>query len=104
MFTTTTSRRLHRAIIVCVVACALVAPAASSAQDSRASAPTSSLAGTTSAPSQDLQPVPVRGNPAIDDNGISVAAGILLAIIALGLVGAATAQRRWSEPPTATAV
>jgi hypothetical protein len=48
-----TRRRLHRrATIACALVCALVAPAVSSAQDDRASAPTSSLAGTTSA-SQD---------------------------------------------------
>ena len=61
--------RLHRATIACALTCALVVPAVSSAQD-RASAPTSSLAGTTSpraavstsslagttsAPSQDLR-------------------------------------------------
>ena len=61
--------RLHRATIACALVCALVVPAVSSAQD-RASAPTSSLAGTTSprgavstsslagttsAPSQDLR-------------------------------------------------
>jgi hypothetical protein len=41
--------RLHRATIACALVCALVVPAVSSAQD-RGSAPTSSLAGTTSAP------------------------------------------------------
>ena len=41
--------RLHRATIACALVCALVVPAVSSAQD-RASAPTSSLAGTTSPP------------------------------------------------------
>jgi hypothetical protein len=62
---------LHRrATIACALVCALVAPAAASAQGDRASAPTSSLAGTTSAPSQDLRSPDTRAGlatPTLDE-------------------------------------
>jgi hypothetical protein len=45
----------YGAIIACALVWALIAPATSSAQHGRAAAPTSSLAGTTSPPSQDLR-------------------------------------------------
>jgi hypothetical protein len=62
---------LHRrATIACALVCALVAPAAASAQGDRASAQTSSLAGTTSAPSQDLRSADTRAGlatPTLDE-------------------------------------
>jgi hypothetical protein len=63
------TRRIFRAVLPCVIACALAAPAISAAQsqdlrspDARDSAPTSSLAGTPSpdSPWQDLRPPDVR--------------------------------------------
>jgi hypothetical protein len=110
-----------RIIIACALLCALAAPAVSSAQDDHGYVPTSSLAGTTSAPSQDLrspdsrdaaggrgtlvapdvtavkvpQAAPVRGNPAISrDAGGSVAV-VLFGLILFGMAGATViAQRR----------
>lgn len=91
---------------------------------------TSSLAGTTSAPSQDLrsadsrgaasgrstlgapdvavvklpQPAPVRGNPRIDSGEAAIGAGAMVAMLVLGLaVAMAIAQRRRRGPRTATA-
>jgi hypothetical protein len=90
---------------------------------------TSSLAGTTSTPSQDLRspdnrvpamgqstlgapdgtvlklrpPAPLRGDPGIDRGGSNIGAAIILGLIALGSAGAgAVAQRRQGGPRTAT--
>jgi hypothetical protein len=115
----------YGAIIACALVWALIAPATSSAQHGRAAAPTSSLAGTTSPPSQDLRAAattsslagttssdrrspdvtvvklaPVHSNSGIDWR----AAGSALGVILLGLAAAtAITHRRRRGPRTATA-
>ena len=121
--------RIYRAVIACALVWALIAPATSSAQDGRAAAPTSSLAGTTSqdlraaattsslagTTSQDLRAAATtsslagttssdRRSPVAASGGIDWrAAGTAVGMIILGLAGAtAITHRRRHGPRTAT--
>jgi hypothetical protein len=114
---------VSRTVVACTLVCALAMPAVSSAQDVRGSAATSSLAGSTSTPSQDLrapdsrdaasgrgtlgapaaavvklpeppQAAPVRGNPTIDRDGGLYVVVALLGLFLLAVGGTAVAQRR----------
>lgn len=114
-----------RIVVACTLVCALATPAVSSAQD-RGSTATSSLAGTTSAPLQDLrapdsrdaasgrgtlgapdatvvklpeppQAAPVRGNPTIDRNGGTYVVAALLGLFLVTVGATAIAQRPYQR-------